>query len=147
MRPTPLLSQLSLNPLIISTSAHPHDPSIFRIADSTLLLNIHDYGPHLPLGETYRTFQTAVDDVIRNIWPDPTWARIPMVPRPGGYVYGTERVRLMVLPQPEMTWGMWADVLGGLRRFVEQWEFVAFEYGVWDMAEGFRGNGNLWKIA
>lgn len=56
----------------------------------------------------------------------------------------------MVRPQPAMTWGMWAEVLWALRRFVEDWEFVAFEYGVWDTEGGsemFRANGNLWRVA
>lgn len=56
----------------------------------------------------------------------------------------------MVRPQPAMTWRMWAEVLGGLRLFVEEWEFVAFEYGIWDGEGGratFRGNGNLRLVA
>ena len=71
-----------------------------------------------------------------------------MLPRPDGYIYGYKQVRLLLSTQPSMTWGMWADVLYGMRRFLEEYDFVALEYGVWEImghSEFFHGNGNLFK--
>lgn len=72
-----------------------------------------------------------------------------MVPRYPGYMYGSDGVRLLCKTQRKMTWGMWGIVLKGLRMFEETWEFVGFEFDVWDgevESEDTVGSGHLWEV-
>lgn len=69
-----------------------------------------------------------------------------MVPQVSGYVYGTDRVKLLVRPEDGITWGMWGNVIRGLRHFGEIWEFVMLEFEIWDqeLEEQVVGVGRLW---
>lgn len=75
-----------------------------------------------------------------------------MAPKSSGYVYGrNEVVRLLVIPEGAVTWGTWGYALRGLRMFEEDWEFVGFEFEVWDQEGGeeeervLKGVGWLWE--
>lgn len=71
-----------------------------------------------------------------------------MPPKQGGYIYRSGNVRLLLLTQPGMTWGMWGNTIRGLRLFVQKWEIVSLDFDVWDGEEGMGqdkwvGNGYL----
>ncbi len=135
---------------IIKPSDLPTDPFFYEIPQTKLLLGLHNYGPRLPLRPTYRTLQTAIEDVLHHIRRDPREGNLPMTPKASGYVYGADEVRLVMWLQEGMTWGIWGDTVRGLRLSGEIWEFVWWEFDVW-VGEGTEredavGSGRLWAV-
>lgn len=65
-----------------------------------------------------------------HLWREPDGATIAMPPKQPGYQYMGGRVRLMFRPGEGMTWGMWGNVLRGIRLFGEGWQFVGLRFYV-----------------
>ena len=123
----------------------PADPSFYRIDDSNLFIKFYNYGLRIDARSTYGALQIAVEDVMIHILPDTHRGDIVIPRRPNGYTYGTGNVRLRLMTQPDMTWGMWGETLRGLRQFGQSWAFVELNF---DTIEGgvTVGSGKIWEL-
>lgn len=124
----------------------PEDPAFYRLNDSNLVIKFSNYGASIDARSTYGALQSAVEDVMMHILPDPQKGDIVMTPRSGGYFYSSGNVRLSLMTQPGMTWGMWGETLGGLRQFAEYWEFVELRFDTIDDGGVTRGSGQLLEL-
>ena len=118
---------------------------MYSIPETTLSIKFYDYGAPLDTQSTYGTLQTAVQDVMLHIWGDIHKGNTVMKSRPRGYSYGTSKVRLLLIPQSDMTWGMWGETLKELRVFGQVFEFVELRFDIIDGVERM-GSGQFWKL-
>ena len=80
-----------------------------------------------------------------HILPDTHKGDIVMPRRPTGYTYGSGNVRLRLMTQPDMTWGMWGETLRGLRQFGQSWTFVELHFDTIDGGVTV-GSGKVWML-
>ena len=113
----------------------PPSPYYMQFSDSAGVVKFYNYGPAIDMSDTLRLITEATIDCSHH--PDPA-----ELIDAGALIYPEGSVALNLGPERLMTWGQWSEVLGLLKRFLDAYEYVSFDFDVVNY-QGKLGNGYL----
>ena len=112
----------------------PPDP--FYMEFSQGVVKFSSYGPAISKMITVRVITDAAVDC--SLHPDPT-----EIMDAAALIYTEGPVSLTVGPGPLMTWGQWTEVLSAIGRFLDAYEYVNFNFNIWNRQQEIVGSGGL----
>ncbi len=118
----------------IDSNNLPPDP--FYIQFSQGAVKFTDYGPAIDKIDTLKVITEATIDCLQH-------PRHTEVIDAALLVYPEGPVSLTLGPGPLMTWGQWTDVIYVIKMFLDSYEYIEFNFSIWNEQAGNIGRGNL----
>ena len=112
----------------------PPDP--FYMEFSQGVVKFSSYGPAINMIITLRVITDAAIDCSQHL--DPT-----EIIDAAALIYTEGPVSLTLGPGPLMTWGQWTEVLSLIARFLDAYEYVNFNFNVWNGQQEIVASGGL----
>ena len=101
----------------------PPDPCYYRSAGSSQILKFYGYGAQvIAWRDVYRSLQTAARDAERHASDEIMGWRERQ--------YGSVDVKLLLNPDPSMTWSMWGEAVRGITEFVTYYQFLDMDFDI-----------------
>lgn len=111
----------------------PPDPFYMQLSQG--VVRFSNYGPAVDIINTLSVITDATINYLRQ--SDPTG-----IIDAGALVYLEGSVTLTLGPGPLMTWGQWMEVVSLIKRFLDSYEYVRFDFSIMSGQEEI-GSGNL----
>ena len=104
-------------------SIEPPNPCYYRSAGSSQILKFYGYGTQIAAwNNVYISLYSAAQDVNRHASDEAMgW---------GERQYGSVDVRLLLHPDPSMTWGMWREAIKAISEFVTFYQFLDMDFDI-----------------
>lgn len=119
----------------IQSNKLPRSPHYMQFPDSSGVVKFYNYGPAIDMSDTLRLITEATTDCSHH--PDPA-----EIIDAGALLYPEGSVALTLGPGRLMTWGQWTEVLLLIKRFLDTYEYVSFDFDV-GANQGLLGSGYL----
>ena len=107
----------------IQSNKLPRSPHYMQFSDSSGVVKFSNYGPAIDMSDTLRLITEATSDCSHH--PDPA-----EIIDAGALIYPEGSVTLTLGPGRLMTWGQWSEVLWLIKRFLDAYEYVSFDFDV-----------------
>ena len=117
----------------IESNRLPPDPFYMQIWQG--VVKFSNYGPAIDMVTTFKVITDATNDCLQHL--DPT------IIDAGALIYVGGSVTLTLGPGPLMTWGQWRAVVSVIGKFLDFYEYVTFDFDIWDGQQEIVGSGSL----
>ena len=105
----------------IDSNRLPPDPFYMEMPQG--VVRFSNYGPAIDMINTLRVTTDATMDCFQH--PDPTG-----IIDAGALIYAEGSVSLTLGPGPLMTWGQWKEVVSLIGRFLDNYEYIRFNFDI-----------------
>ena len=119
----------------------PSDPFRYRVPQSSMIITFSHFSRHLKREDVLACLLAAALEAIKEI---NLGHHGPIDPRDTSIQTGSGNSVLIFYPDPRITWGMWGTAIGGINRFLAEFEFVDCDFEIEILGySGQLGNGLL----